>query len=153
MQRNLGAVLYSENTEAGYAPGDQYARAAAAALAVRADAPTIVKLTDILTLLEDVGGQVYITGLRIERPDGRFTFDGFGAKYESVDARMRPAKPPESVEIGPIEVPISDMQEPAPETDLPEPPEPEGDDPDHDVRDEIEDEIDRAERGEPALTE
>lgn len=105
-------TLYRENAGTGFQPGDESAHRAAAALADRADAPTIGALTDILTLLERFGGQFHVTALRLENGE-EWETEGIGFQYESRDARLKVAAPPAAV----AGVPISNMEEPAPEVE------------------------------------
>jgi hypothetical protein len=103
MERNFATYL-AENMQQGYVPGDEAAHRAAAALAERADAPTILALTDMLALLERIGGQFYVTSVRIKDsalgPDWHIagvTFD-----YETRDAKVERLEPPEEVDGVPV---------------------------------------------------
>jgi hypothetical protein len=113
------STLYLENQRDGYQPGDEAAHRAAAALADRADAPTVAALTDALALLERVGGQVHVTALRIEPDDGSWQTAGLGFSYETKDAHLKVAAAPEEV----FGVPVTDIS--GPPVELPEPAEPE----------------------------
>ena len=81
-------VIYPENVADGYQPGDEHALHAALALAQKADAPTINALSEMLTLLEIVGGQVHVTALRVDQ-DGRFTTEALGFHFNTADAKLK----------------------------------------------------------------
>lgn len=114
-------VIYPENHQDGYLPGDEAAHRAAAALADRADAPTIAALTDMLTFLERVGGQFHVTALRLasEVQEGEWDTQGIGFNFETRDARVMVAKAPEEINFGQLTgVPITDSQAPAVEVEV-----------------------------------
>ncbi len=113
MKRNFAEVVYQENAQDGFAPGDEAAHRAAAALADRADAPTIGVLTDMLAFLERVGGQFHVTALRLEANPDEWETHGFGLMVETRDARLKVAEAPETVRG----VAITDMQGPPVELD------------------------------------
>lgn len=95
MKRNF-EVAFPENEVNGYVPGDEAAHRAAAALADRADAPTIAAFADALAFLERIGGQFHVVALR--RAVGEeFETVGLGFRYETRDARVQIAEPPEEV--------------------------------------------------------
>lgn len=110
------SVVYLENQQAGYAPGDDAAHRAAAPLADRADAPTVAALLDALTLLERIGGQFHITALRIQDENGNYETHGLGFRYDTADAKGKPVSKPREVagvpitEAGesPVELPVGE---------------------------------------------
>lgn len=117
MERNFD-TLYIRNERAGYQVGDDAAHRAAAALADRADAPTIIALTDLLTMNELIGGQFYVTAVRdkVDRygnrvPDGDGNFETIGLvfNFETRDVRVEPAQAPETV----LGLPVTDSHAPA----------------------------------------
>lgn len=115
MKRNF-EVIFAEDNQIGFEPGDEAAHRAAAALADRADAPTIGALTDMLTFLERIGGQFHVTALRLESaPDaGDWETCGLAFNYETRDARVKLADAPEQV----FNVPVTDSQAPATEVHM-----------------------------------
>jgi hypothetical protein len=108
LKRKFAEVIYQENAQDGFVPGDEAAHRAAAALADRADAPTIGALTDMLAFLERVGGQFHVTALRLEANPDEWETHGFGLMVETRDARLKVAEAPEDVRG----VSITDMQGP-----------------------------------------
>jgi hypothetical protein len=107
-RKRIEDIVIAQNREAGCFPGDAAAHRAASALADRFDAPTIITLTNLLTYIDQMGGQGYIVTLR-ERitPDGRLAQEDepgeyetamLRFEYESRDARVVAAPPPEEIE-------------------------------------------------------
>lgn len=114
MERLLAQVVYPENQQAGFAVGDEAAHRAALDLAERADAPTIMAFVDALRCLELIGGQLHIISLRTAATQGGpWETKGFAINYESRDASMVQAKPPEEV----FGIPVTDLGEPSPEVE------------------------------------
>lgn len=137
-------VIFLENQKQGYAPGDQAAHFGANALAEKTDYPTIEAVTDMVTMLERIGGQMYVTALRIKNVEtGEYDTHGLAFNYETRDVRLVEAGPPEEA----FGFPVTDSQAP-PEVVTVEAgptPELEGDDFEPgeaaDLRDEIEAEV------------
>lgn len=160
-RRNIADIVFEENRRLGFLPGDEAAHRAAAALADRFDAPTIIALTNGMAFMEAMGGQLYAITLR-ERlnAEGRLAEDGepgeyetavIRFEYESRDARVVAAPAPTDV----IGIPIEDFSQ-APTRIEADPGAPEQPDVEPDLRDEIEAEADAAaqeDEPEPALTE
>lgn len=165
MRRNIAEILFPVNAELGYERGDELAQRASAALADRFDAPTIIALTDALSFIDRVGGQLYITTARRKvnldgqmvgkDEEGEFRSFGLTFLYESRDAALTkgPARPPETafgVEIRDTSEPPTEVQEEFVSIEVP------GIEPDEDLedvnlRDQIEAEIDEiAAQPEPA---
>ena len=142
MRRDLFDSVFRHNQEAGYVPGDEFAHRAAAALADRFDAPTIIGLTNVFTFLKEMGGQAYVITLRervdatgalvpADEPGASWRTMAMRCSYETQDARVDAAKPPKDV----LGVAVTDFNA-APhhvELDVEEAPEAETD-----LRDEIE---------------
>lgn len=101
-------TIYRENEAEGYVPGDEAAHVAAAALAQRADAPTIARLTDVLTFLDEVGGQFHIYAFRAQAEDDVYQTEALIFDFETRDFKVQPAKPRE--ELGGI--PLTDAHLP-----------------------------------------
>lgn len=122
MKRDF-AVVYPENFVNDLVPGDEAAHRAARALADRADAPTIIALSDVLALLERVGGQFHVVALREEGSgDGTWNTVGLAFRFDTRDAHLTVAKAPEQV----CGVPVTNSEEAATvDLDVPasEPPE------------------------------
>lgn len=118
MKRNFASV-YSENDSDGYRVGDEAAHVAAAALAQRLDAPTIARITDMVTLFETVGGQVYVTPLRVQDPDdpGTYNVAALVFNYETRDIKVQKFEPPEEV----LGVPVTESHEPGVEIEIERP--------------------------------
>lgn len=106
-RKRIDDIVIAQNRDQGYYPGDAAAHRAASALADRFDGPTIISLTNLLTFISEMGGQGYIVTLR-ERltPDGRLAQEGepgeyetamLRFEYESRDARVVAAPPPEDI--------------------------------------------------------
>lgn len=119
MRRDFANIILAQNAQAGFRPGDEAAHRAAAALADRFDAPTIIALTDAVTFLERMGGQLHVVTLREridqegnmvehDAPGSEWLTLAFHLRYETQDARVALAKPPESI----LGVPVTDMAEP-----------------------------------------
>lgn len=125
MRRNLAEILFPENERVGYERGDDLAQRAAAALADRFDAPTIIALTDALAFVDRVGGQLYVTTVRRkvdrtgnlvdDQAEGEFRSFGLTINYESRDAKVERAREP-TVALG---IPVTDAGEPAAQVALP----------------------------------
>lgn len=98
MKRNFASV-YSENEQDGYRVGDQAAHVAAGALAQRLDAPTIARITDMVALLDTVGGQFYITALRTqdETDPATYNIEALVFNYETRDLKVQKYEPPEEI--------------------------------------------------------
>lgn len=110
-------------------PGDEVAVSRATALANLADAPTIESLIEALAMLDRIGGQLYVqarrekydaAGQRIPeefRKDtpGQYETVGYVFRYETRDAELEVAQPPDEValpelpEIEPAQ--IEDLEE------------------------------------------
>jgi hypothetical protein len=132
MKRKWAEVLFRQNEAMGYMPGDEAAHRAAAALGDRFDAPTLAAIGDALAFLERVGGQFHVVtlrekfnaaGERVEESElGEWQTAAMLIEYESRDARVILARPPEAV----FEIPVTEFTEPPVEVDLgeDEPPEP-----------------------------
>jgi hypothetical protein len=103
----------------GYQPGDEAARGVALGLAEKLDAPTLLALDKLVTLLETVGGQVYVMAVRSEDELGSEDFKtvGLDFHYQTRDARLKIEAQPEEA----LGVPVTDMEAPpvsiAPEQD------------------------------------
>jgi hypothetical protein len=106
-RKRIEDIVIAQNREQGYFPGDAAAHRAASALADRFDGPTIISFTNLLTFISEMGGQGYVVTLR-ERltPDGRLAQEGepgeyetamLRFEYESRDARVVAAPPPEAI--------------------------------------------------------
>jgi hypothetical protein len=118
MQRTFAEILFRQNEANGYRPGDDAAHRAAAALADRHDAPTIAAIFDALAFAERVGGQFHVVTLRekfndlgehvADDAEGEWETAALLIKYESRDARIILAKPPEQV----FGVPVTEFEEP-----------------------------------------
>ena len=136
----IGDIVFAQNEELGYYPGDEAAHRAALALADRFDAPTIIALTNALTFTREMGGQFWAVTLRErvnengefvpEDQPGEYQTVMLRFDYESRDARIAKATTPPS-QVGGI--PVSDfsqaptrieVQEPPPMTDEPPLPKP-----------------------------
>lgn len=124
MKRNI-TVNYAANQADGLIPGDAAAHRAAAALADRADMPTLDAFATMLSLLEHVGGQFYVTALRVESENGEFDTAGLIINYETRDARIEYFDRPDVV----AGVPIVDSAAPTTEAA----PEPEAEDEDEEI--------------------
>lgn len=145
MERKLGESIFPLNEEMGFRVGDEAAHRAAAALADRLDAPTIVMLVDALAFLSRVGGQLYVGTVRqkinaqgqpaAKDEPGEYQTFGMALVYESRDASFYMAKPPEQV-LGIPVLPLEEHMEMAVESGGPAEPEVEPD-----LRDEIEAEV------------
>jgi hypothetical protein len=97
------ASFYGENEQDGYRIGDQAAQVAGAALAARTDAPTLQAIADMLTLLERVGGQFYVTAVRIKSElDPDWHISGLTFDYETRDAKVQTLEPPDEVRGLPV---------------------------------------------------
>ena len=124
-QRNIAEILFPVNEEIGYQRGDELAQRAAAALADRFDAPTIIALTDALSFVDRVGGQLYITALRrkvdrlgnfvSDEQEGEFRSAGLAFLYESRDAKVKRARGPQAA----FGYPVDDTSAPAVEIEAP----------------------------------
>jgi hypothetical protein len=129
----IGDIVFAQNEELGYYPGDEAAHRAALALADRFDAPTIIALTNALTFTREMGGQFWAVTLRErvneqgefvpEDQPGEYRTVMLRFEYESRDARLAKATVPPS-QVGGIpvsgfaEVPTRiEVQEPPPMTD------------------------------------
>lgn len=108
MKRDFATVIFEENFQAGYRPGDEHAHRAAAALADRFDAPTIRAVADALSFLDRIGGQMYVVTLRRQVAEDEYETEALHLRYETRDAKMHIAPPPEHVGS----VPIEDFSEP-----------------------------------------
>jgi hypothetical protein len=143
-RKRVDDIVLQQNEQAGLFPGDAAAHRAASALGDRFDAPTIISLTNLLTYISEMGGQGYIVTLREKlTPDGRLAQDGepgeyvtamLRFEYESKDARVCAATPPQEIEGVPVtefsEAPTrleTPPDEPEPATPEPEEPPPEVD--------------------------
>jgi hypothetical protein len=120
-KRKFGDINYSENAANGSVPGDGAAHRAAAALADKADFPTIAALSEMLSTLERVGGQFYVTAFRAEQDNGSFDTLGLAIDYETRDARVIAMDAPDEV----AGVSVTDLKEPsvAIESETPDEPE------------------------------
>jgi Phage Tail Collar Domain len=126
----IGDIVLAENRELGFLPGDAAAHRAAAALADRFDAPTIISLTNAITYTQEMGGQFWGVTLRQrvneqgelvpEDQPGEYQTVMLRFEYESRDARIAKASTPPS-EVGGIEV--SDFSEAPTKIQVPEGPE------------------------------
>jgi hypothetical protein len=105
--------IYPANEVQGYEVGDTAAQQAALGLAQRADAPTIAALSDMLTLLERVGGQFHVTAVRKQEEGQDWETVGFAFNYETRDARLVVASSPEDA----LSIPITDSQTPPTEVE------------------------------------
>lgn len=126
MRRNIAEILFPVNEEVGYERGDELAHRAAVALADRFDAPTIIAVTDALSFIDRVGGQLYITTARRKvnldgqmvgkDEEGEFRSFGLTFVYESRDAALTkgPARPPETA----FGVEVRDTSEPPTEVEV-----------------------------------
>jgi hypothetical protein len=103
MKRSFSSV-FGENRDEGYEPGDEAAHIAAAALAQRLDAPTIRAITDMATLLETVGGQFYITPLRVQDDfdPGAYNVEALVFNYETRDIKVQRLEPPQEIQGLPV---------------------------------------------------
>jgi|SRR6478609_8614909 len=119
MKQRPFSTVFEENQQNGFFPGDEAAARAAAALADRADAPTIAALSDMLTFFERIGGQFHITSLRLPSNEGEWETHGLAFHFETRDARVKVATAPEDLRVGDLTIPITDSQGPAPEIELP----------------------------------
>lgn len=82
-------VNYPQNDREGFRPGDDAAHRAAAALGDRADQPTIAAFSEMLAMLERVGGQFYVTAFRQKvEEDGDFETAGLVFRYETRDVSI-----------------------------------------------------------------
>lgn len=147
MRRNLADIVFQDGAEQGYRPGDEHAHRAAAALADRFDAPTIIALTDAFSFLKSMGGQLFVITLRErvdiagnlvdeKEPGGEWRTIAMRVAYETQDGRVAAAKPPKEI----LGVEVTEFREPPTRVELgaaTEVPEDE-----HDLRDEIEAEAD-----------
>lgn len=144
-QRKIAELLFRDNAAIGHYAGDEDAQRAAAALADRADSPTIVAITDAVAYALRMGGQISIATLRAyvdtegtpvpEGEPGDWRTMGLAIFYETRDARIQIAKPPK--EVGGIEVTDFTAPPTRVEIEAPEAPEVEPD-----LRDEIDAEAD-----------
>lgn len=112
-------TLYARNEQSGFQVGDDAAHRAAAALADKADAPTIQALTYLLDMAELIGGQFHVTAVRekfdrhgnriADAGDGKFETIGLVFNYETRDLRIEPATAPDTV----FGLPVTDSHAPA----------------------------------------
>jgi len=107
-RKRIEDIVIAQNREHGFFPGDAAAHRAASALGDRFDGPTIIALTNLLTYIQEMGGQGYVVTLR-ERltPDGHLAQEDEAGEYETAmlrfeyesrDARVVAAPPPEEIE-------------------------------------------------------
>jgi hypothetical protein len=96
------SVNYLANQADGFQPGDEAAHRAAAALGDRADMPTIAAFSEMLAMLERVGGQFYVTALRVPNEEGEFDTLGLVFNYETRDAKIEFLLPPEEISGVPV---------------------------------------------------
>lgn len=111
--------------EHGLEPGDEIALQKATALAQLADAPTIEKLLEAVTMLDLFGGQIYIQAVRAKFtaageviPDsearetpGRWETIGYVFRFDTVDAAVMENKDNAFVVKGPIAPAAGDDRE------------------------------------------
>lgn len=148
-QRKIGSSAFPGNERAGFVPGDQHAYRAASALADRLDAPTLIALTDAISYAVTMGGQVFAVTLRDwvnrngeevpEDQPGEWRTVGISFFYETRDARMVIAKPPEEA----LGVPVTDFRDP-PTIRVEDDASPAAPEVETDLRDEIEAEVEEA---------
>jgi hypothetical protein len=103
MKRSFSSI-FDENLAEGYEPGDQAAQIAAGALAQRLDAPTIGRILDMVSLLETVGGQFYITPLRVqsEFDPGAYEVTALVFNYETRDIKVQRLEAPDEIQGLPV---------------------------------------------------
>jgi hypothetical protein len=117
MKRELAKLVFAEHEVRGFAVGDQAAHIAAADLANRADAPTIMALADILRMADLVGGQMTITAFRVGPSQrGEWETKGLDITMETRDARLVVVQPPDEV----FGTPVTEFLEDAPEVSVEE---------------------------------
>lgn len=136
-RKRIEDVVLDHNRELGFQVGDAAAHRAASALADRFDAPTIITATNLLTFIHEMGGQGYIVTLREKvTADGRLAEEGepgefetvmLRFEYESRDARVVAAPPPEAIADAAVtefseaptrvELPLEQEEVPEPSTD------------------------------------
>lgn len=114
-QRNFVDLSFPAHESAGLMPGDEHAHRAAAAMGDRFDAPTIIALTDALSFLDRMGGQLYAVTLRervnlrgqmvSEGEPGEWRTIALRISYETRDGRISQAKPPKEI----LGVPVADF--------------------------------------------
>lgn len=134
MKRDFATVIFEENFERGYRPGDEHAHRAAAALADRFDAPTIQAVADALSFLNRIGGQMYIVTLRRQVAEDEYETEAIHVRYETRDAKMHIAPSPDQVGA----VPIQDFSEPPTRIEIDAPGREAEEEVETDLRDEIE---------------
>lgn len=132
-QRKLFDLIFSLHEEGGYEPGDVAAHRAALAMGDRFDAPTIIALTDAMTYLQKMGGQLELVTIRQKvdaegRPvgggeQGEWLTSGMTAAYETRDAKIQRAKPITEA----LGFPVESFDHPATEVEFEQDPEPESD--------------------------
>jgi hypothetical protein len=116
--KRTSTTLFARNEQDGYAVGDAAAHRAAAALADKADAPTIQAVTQMLDFFTLVGGQCHAVTAREkfdryenrvgDDEDGEWATTGIVFKYETRDLRVIEAKAPEEI----LGLPVSDSNGP-----------------------------------------
>jgi hypothetical protein len=107
MQRTISESVFPHNEDQGFSPGDQHAHRAAAALADRFDAPTIIALTDAMAFTTRIGGQLHAVTLREwvdaqgnlvpEDEPGHWSTMAIRFLYETRDGKIVAAKPPKEI--------------------------------------------------------
>jgi hypothetical protein len=122
-QYKVADIVLPINEQEGYEAGDQSAHRAALAMGDRFDAPTIIALTDMLSYLMMRGGQASMTTVRdrvgrdglpvADGEPGEYRTLGLTIFYETRDAKLQLAKPPERIQG----IPVEDFDRPPTEID------------------------------------